>query len=75
MARRPGDYLMVDGVINGSTAGVVYCVDSVNGQLTALTFTGQAGSGPGIEAMPPINLVAVFNQEPTPASGVKSKTR
>jgi hypothetical protein len=57
--RRPGDYLMISGLVNGSTAGLVYVVDTVNGQLTAMTY-GQSGASSQIESMPPIDLNAVF---------------
>ena len=58
--RRPGDYLMIDGQISGGNVGLVYVLDSVNGQLTALTYQGQAGSASQIENMAPIDLAAVF---------------
>ena len=72
-ARRPGDYLMIDGQISGGNVGLVYVLDSVNGQLSALTFQGSTGSTSQIESMPPMNLAAVFADEPTSPSGVKHR--
>jgi hypothetical protein len=63
--RRPGDYVMISGLVNGSTAGLVYVVDTVNGQLTALTYGANGGNGQ-IENMPPIDLNAVFATQPQP---------
>jgi hypothetical protein len=57
--RRPGDYVMISGLVNGSTAGLVYVVDTVNGQLTALTYNASGANGQ-IENMPPIDLNQVF---------------
>jgi hypothetical protein len=55
--RRPGDYVMISGLVNGSSAGLVYVVDTVNGQLTAMVY-GQGGNQ--IQSMPPIDLNQVF---------------
>ena len=66
--RRPGDYVMISGLVNGTTAGLVYVVDTVNGQLTAMTY-GQSGVSSKIESMPPIDLNAVFAEAPTPSRG------
>jgi hypothetical protein len=57
--RRPGDYLEISGMVIGSPAGLVYVVDTVNGQLTAMTF-GQAGTTTQIQSMPPIDLAQIF---------------
>ena len=51
--------------------GLVYVLDSVNGQLTALTYQGQNGMASQIESMPPMNLAAVFQPDergPRPAA-------
>jgi hypothetical protein len=61
--RRPGDYLMISGLVNGSAAGLVYVVDTVNGQLTAMTY-GQTGAVSQIQSMPPIDLNQVFAEQP-----------
>jgi hypothetical protein len=61
-ARRPGDYVMISGLVNGSPAGLVYVVDSANGQLTAMTF-GASGPNSQIESMPPVDLASVFAQQ------------
>jgi len=61
--RRPGDYVMISGLVNGSSAGLVYVVDTVNNQLTAMTY-GQNGANSQIESMPPIDLNQVFAQQP-----------
>ena len=61
--RRPGDYLMISGTVNGPPAGLVYVVDTVNGQLTAMTYP-QSGPGTQIQSMPPIDLAQVFAEQP-----------
>ena len=72
MNRRPGEYIMIDGQISANTTGVVYVVDTVNGQLTALTYGQQAGPNAQIESMPPVDLNAVFAQQ-QPPSGTKGR--
>ena len=66
--RRPGDYLMVSGLVNGGNAGLVYFVDTVNNQLTAMTY-GQSGPNSQIESMPPIDLTSVFAERQPPGRG------
>jgi hypothetical protein len=66
--RRPGDYVMISGIVNGSSAGLVYVVDTVNSQLTAMTY-GQNGPNSQIESMPPIDLNQVFAQQPMSGAG------
>jgi hypothetical protein len=58
--RRPGDYLMISGQVNGTTAGLVYVVDTVNGQLTAMTYGQTSGPNSQIESMPAIDLNSIF---------------
>ena len=70
--RRPGDYLMIDGQISGGNVGLVYVIDSVNGQLTAMTYANQGGNSSQIDSMAPIDLGAVFAQQVTSPSGVKA---
>ena len=70
-ARRPGDYLMINGNIVSGSAGVVYVVDTVNGQLGAMYFN-DSGPGSRIESMPPIDLAGVF-QQPLPGGSTPSK--
>jgi len=61
--RRPGDYVMISGLVNGSSAGLVYVVDTVNGQLTAMVY-GQGGNQ--IQSMPSIDLNQVFADQSAP---------
>jgi hypothetical protein len=61
--RRPGDYVMISGLVNGSSAGLVYVVDTVNGQLTAMVY-GQGGNQ--IQSMPSIDLNRVFADQSGP---------
>jgi hypothetical protein len=68
--RRPGDYLMISGLVNGGNAGLVYIVDTVNGQLTAMTF-GASGPNSQIESMPPIDLATVFAERQPPVRGLR----
>jgi hypothetical protein len=63
--RRPGDYLEISGMVSGSPAGLVYVVDTVNGQLTAMTF-GQGGPSSQIQSMPPIDLAQIFSPPQAP---------
>ncbi len=58
-ARRPGDYLMIPGEVIGGINGLVYVLDTVNGQLSAMTWDD---SQKRLAHMRPIDLGAVFQQ-------------
>jgi hypothetical protein len=70
--RRPGEYIMVDGTIPGSSSGLVYVIDTVNGQLGALTYN-DSNPGNKIESMPPIDLASVFSPSSAPAAPARPK--
>ena len=56
-ARARGDYVMVPGLVNGVSNGVVYVVDTRNGLLSAFTFDHNTKE---MQAMPPIDLNRVL---------------
>jgi len=55
--RRPGEYIMIPGEVTGGTAGVVYILDTTNGQLSAVTL--QQGNDRMVN-MPKIDLAQIF---------------
>src|SRR5689334_16922505 len=55
--RRPGEYIMIPGEVTGGNAGVVYILDTTNGQLSA--FTLQQGNDRLVN-MPKIDLAQIF---------------
>ncbi len=67
-ARRPGEYIMIDGTINGASSGIVYVVDTVNGQLSALTLKDADPNGK-LDSMPPIDLEQLFSTNPNGVTG------
>lgn len=56
-ARRPGDFIMIPGDVTGASSGVVYIIDSVNGELSAMIYDD---SRKQLDAMPKINLARDF---------------
>ena len=55
--RRPGEYIMIPGEVSGGTAGVVYMLDTTNGQLSAYTL---AQGTDRLVNMPKIDLAQIF---------------
>lgn len=65
--RRPGDYLMISGSVNGANSGIVYVVDTTNGLLGAMTYDD---SRRVIDVMPVVDMNQAFNPRPqTPVRG------
>jgi len=56
-ARRPGDFILIPGDVTGASSGVVYIIDSVNGELSAMIYDDSRKS---LDAMPKINLARDF---------------
>lgn len=56
-SRRPGDFLMIPGDVTGGSSSVVYIVDTVNGELSAIVYDDARKE---IGTMPKINLARDF---------------
>jgi hypothetical protein len=56
-ARRPGDFILIPGDVAGSSNSVVYIIDSVNGELSAMLYDDTRKQ---LDAMPKINLARDF---------------
>src|SRR4051812_41221433 len=52
-AGRAGDYVMIPGEVTGGNSEVVYVIDTVNTQLSAVAYDD---SRQAIDAMPPVDL-------------------
>jgi len=65
-ARRPGEYIMIPGEVTGGSAGVVYMLDTTNGELSAYTL--QQGND-RLVSMPKINLTEIFARGAKAAGG------
>ena len=64
--RRPSDYLLIPGAINGgSSPEVVYVVDITTGKLGGLAYDDSSHT---ISAMPSVNLNSIFSSV-APGSG------
>src|SRR5580765_3676242 len=55
--RRPADYIMIPGEVNGGSAMVVYILDTTNGLLGAMVYDD---SQRVLNTMPPLDLSRVF---------------
>ena len=55
--RRPSEYLMVPGDVNGIPNGVVFMLDVNSGQLSMMAFNGKE-----LDAMPPIDLGGILER-------------
>jgi hypothetical protein len=61
-ARRPSDYLLIPGEVNGGTSPeIVYVVDITTGKMGGLAYDDSSHS---IAAMPAINLNTIFSSVP-----------
>ena len=71
--RRPGDYLMISGSVNGANTGIVYVVDTTNGLLGAMSYDD---SRHAIDVMPVVDMNQAFNQNKpqTPAHASINET-
>jgi len=56
-AERPADYILIPGTILGIDRGIVYVIDSSNGQMSALAYDDASGR---LGVMPPTDLLRVF---------------
>jgi hypothetical protein len=57
-AHRPGDYLMIPGVVTGNSSEVVYIVDTTNGILGGMFYDD---GNKDLVAIPTVDLNQVFN--------------
>ncbi|MDP9172963.1 MAG: hypothetical protein M3O30_03750 [Planctomycetota bacterium] len=64
--RRPSDYVMIPGEVQGGATELVYVVDTTNGVLGAVAYDD---TGKTLQMMPSINLISVFSQQPGPGRG------
>lgn len=55
--RRPADYIMIPGEVNGGSSAVVYMIDTSNGLLGAMAYDDAAKV---LNTMPPLDLARVF---------------
>ena len=55
--RRPADYIMIPGEVNGGSTAVVYVIDTSNGLLGAMAYDDSAQR---LDTMPPLDLSRVF---------------
>jgi len=62
--RRPADYIMIPGEVNGGSGAVVYVIDTSNGLLGAVNYDDGARV---LNTMPPIDLSRVFETGAAPA--------
>src|SRR5438046_4163924 len=60
-ARRPADYILIPGEVNGGASAVVYMIDTTNSLLGAMVYDDAAKQ---ITTMPPIDLAHVFQTGP-----------
>src|SRR2546430_15916791 len=66
-ARRPADYILIPGEINGGASAVVYMIDTSNSLLGAMVYDDAAKV---MNTMPPIDLTRVFQTGPeVPGAG------
>lgn len=56
-ARRPAEYLAIPAEVQGGLAGLVYVVDTSNGEMTAIAYDENKKR---LDAMPRMNLQAIF---------------
>jgi hypothetical protein len=59
--RRPADYIMIPGEVNGGAGAVIYVIDTSNALLGALNYDDNQRQ---INTMPPIDLSRVFEVGP-----------
>lgn len=57
--RRPGDYLIVPGRVQGLTVGLIHVLDSANGELTALAYDENTNA---LQSMPKINIQIMIDE-------------
>jgi hypothetical protein len=65
-ARRPADYILVPGEVNGGASAVIYMVDTSNGLLGAMAYDDAMHV---LNTMPPLDLNRVFEATGAGATG------
>src|SRR5271156_4894395 len=55
--RRPAEYVLIPGRVNGGSTSVIYIIDSTNGKLGAM---GYDDSSRQLQTMPSIDLNRIF---------------
>src|SRR5438046_10255351 len=70
-ARRPADYILIPGEVNGGASAVVYMIDTSNSLLGAMVYDDAAKV---MNTMPPIDLTRVFQTGAEPAPGGAGRT-
>jgi hypothetical protein len=55
--RRPGDYILIPGIVSGGNSAVVYVLDVTTGSLSAMSYDQPRNE---IDLMPQIDLGRVF---------------
>jgi hypothetical protein len=55
--RRPADYLLIPGEVNGGSTALVYIIDSTNGKLGAMAYDDPSRT---LQTMPPIDLNRIY---------------
>ena len=67
--RRPGEYVIIPGAVQGSSSEVVYIFDMANGELSAAALNNTSGK---LDFLPKINLGDTFRaaeRATTPPAG------
>jgi len=68
-ARRPGEYLMIPGLVSGQPSSFVYVLDTTNGLLGVMTLNARKK----LEGMKPVDLGRVFERAAAVGNGGKKK--
>lgn len=55
--RRPPDYLLIPGQVNGGSTSLVYIIDSTSGKLGAMAYDDSSHT---LQTMPPIDLGRIY---------------
>jgi hypothetical protein len=58
--RRPGDYIIIPAEVQGGNSGVVFIVDTTNGEMSAIALDENAANKK-LAAMPRMNLTDLLN--------------
>jgi hypothetical protein len=61
--RRPSDYLLIPGEVNGGSTAYVYVIDSTNGQLGGIYYDDSSRT---LQVMPQIDLNRIYNNVTLP---------
>jgi hypothetical protein len=69
-AERPADYILIPGTVLGLDRGIVYVIDSSNGQMSALAYDDASGR---LGVMPPTDLLRVFEAAQDAGAGARRR--